>query len=210
MALKKTSKLNFTLNTLIYTVSIFLILMVVNGNVSPLYNYINRYISEIMGILGLLSILAGIFTIKNWKNNKEIDYLKNPALIFSMICGFIGIISVYTLLNGPNPQNTFGITVVIFFGLLLTIFIAFGFSKLLKKLEKPYPLIVSNFMVLVGFYFIMFAAFIPNISTLTAVHMNPLYLNSSNYVVFLVIAILGIFLCGVFIQNLKTQNKTLL
>lgn len=210
MALKRTSKLNFTVTTLIYAVLVFLILIMVNGNVSLLYSPINRYISEIIGIFGLLSILAGIFTIKNWKNNKKIDYLNNFALTFSIICGIMGILSVYTLLTGPNPQNTFGITVAIFFGLILTISIAFGFSKLLKKLEKPYPLIISNFMVLVGFYFIMFAAFIPGISTLTAVHMNPLYLNSSNYVVFLVMAILGIFLCGVFIQNLKTQNKTML
>ncbi len=184
--------------------------MVANGNLYLLYNPINHYISEIIGILGFLTVLAGIFTIKNWKISKKITYRNNPAFIVPIIGGIIGILSVYTLLLGPNPENTFEMTIILFLGLLITIFIAFRFSKFLKKLEKPYPLIISNFMVLVGFYFIMFAAFIPNIGTLTTTNSNSLYINQSNYVIFLVIAVVGIFLCGVFIQNLRTQNKNML
>ncbi|UTB34004.1 MAG: hypothetical protein NKF70_07415 [Methanobacterium sp. ERen5] len=56
----------------------------------------------------------------------------------------------------------------------------------------------------------MFAAFIPNIATLSNLHMNPLYLRSTDYVVFLVIAVAGIFLCGVFIQSMRMQKETML
>ncbi len=176
---------------------------------SIVYKPINQYIAEIIGILGLFIILAGILTIKNWKGNKQITYLNNPAFMVSTVGGIIGVVSVYTLLIGPTPENSVVIALIIILGFLVTIFIAFGFSKFLKKLEKPYPVIISNFMILVGFYFVMFAAFIPNIATVANVKMDPLYLRSSNYVVFLVIAVIGIFLCGVFVQNIRTQNKIL-
>lgn len=210
MALKKTSRVNFALITVLYTISILVILSILTPVISMVYKPINQYIAEVIGILGLIILMAGIFTIKNWKRNKKITYLNSPAFMVPIFGGIVGVIAVYTLLIGPTPENTLEITVPISLGFLLTIFIAFGFSKFLKKLEKPYSIIISNFMVLVGFYFMMFAAFIPNIATLANVHMEPLYLRSSNYVVFLVIAVIGIFLCGVFAQNMRTQNKTML
>jgi len=210
MALKKVSRLNFGLITILYVVSIAMILSVLTQIISMVYEPINQYIAEIIGILGLFILLAGIITIKNWKCNKQITYRNNHAFIVSIFGNIIGAVSVYALLIGPNPEKPVEITVLICLGFLITIFVAFSFSKFLKKLEKPYPIIVSNFMILVGFYFMMFAAFIPNIATLANVHMDPLYLRSSNYVVFLVIALMGIFLCGVFTQNIRTQRKTML
>jgi predicted transporter len=210
MALKKISRLNFVIITVFYALSVVITLFVLSLNISLVYKFINQYIPGIVGILGLLILLAGIFTIKNWRNNKKITYVNNPAFIIPVIGGILGIISVYSLLIGPNPENTFEINLIIFLGLLFTISIGFGVSKFLKRLNKPYPIIISNFMVLVGFYFIIFAAFIPNIATLSAVNMDPLYLRSTNYLVFLLLAVIGIFLCGVFMQNLKMQKNTLL
>lgn len=210
MALKKISRVNFTLITVLYVISILMILFILTQIIPMVYKPLIQYMAEIIGILGLLVLLAGIFTIKNWKSNKKIGYLNNPAFMVSILGSIVGVGSVYTLLIGPTPENSLGIIVPISLGFLVTIFVAFGFSKFLKKLEKPYPIIISNFMILVGFYFMMFAAFIPNIATLANVHMDPLYLRSSNYVVFLLIAVIGIFLCGVFAQNMRTQNKTML
>jgi predicted transporter len=210
IALKKISKPNFALITLIYAIIIF-VLLFITGLINYLsYDFFNHYIAEITGILGLLVLLAGILTIKNWKGNKEITYLNNPAFTVPVICGTVGVTSVYTLIIGPNSGNNIELMLAIFLGLLVVSFISFGVSKFLKKLEKPYPIIVTNFMVLVGFFFIMFAAFVPNIATLSNLHMNPLYLRSTDYVVFLVIAVAGIFLCGVFIQSMRTQKETML
>jgi predicted transporter len=210
MALKKISRLNFVIITVFYALSVVITLFVLSLNISLVYKFINQYIPGIVGILGLLILFAGIFTIKNWRNNKKITYVNNPAFIIPVIGGILGIISVYSLLIGPNPENTVLINLIIFLGLLFTISIGFGVSKFLKRLNKPYPIIISNFMVLVGFYFIIFAAFIPNIATLSAVNMDPLYLRSTDYLVFLLLAVIGIFLCGVFMQNLKMQKNTLL
>lgn len=210
ISLKKVNKLNFALITFVYAIIIFMLLFVISFSKSLLYGILNQYIAEIVGILGLFALLAGIFTIKNWKSNKEITYLNNFAYIAPVICGVVGVISAYSLLIGPNSQYNIELMLIIFFGILITNLVAFSFSKYLKKLEKPYPIIVSNFMVLVGFFFIMFAAFIPNLATLSNMHMSPLYLKSTDYVFFLVLAVVGIFLCGVFIQNMRMQKKTVL
>lgn len=207
ISLKKVNKLNFALITFVYAIIIFMLLFVISFSKSLLYGILNQYIAEIVGILGLFALLAGIFTIKNWKSNKEITYLNNFAYIAPVICGVVGVISAYSLLIGPNSQYNIELMLIIFFGILITNLVAFYFSKYLKKLEKPYPIIVSNFMVLVGFFFIMFAAFIPNLATLSNMHMSPLYLKSTDYVFFLVLAVVGIFLCGVFITKHANAEK---
>ena len=61
-------------------------------------------------------------------------------------------------------------------------------------------------MILTGFYFIIGATFIPNINTLSPIQMNPLYINSSLSVLFVLIAGIGVFLLGVFIQNRVSDN----
>lgn len=210
IALNKISKLHFALITSLYVIVIFGLLFVIGLNNYLSYDFVNHYIAEITGILGLLIFLAGILAIKNWKGNKEINYLNNPAFTVPVIGCTVGVTSVYTLIIGPSSGNNIELMLAIFLGLLITSFITFGVSKFLKKLEKPYPIIVTNFMVLVGFFFIMFASFIPNIATLSDLHMNPLYLRSTDYVGFLVIAVAGIFLCGVFLQNMRTQKETML
>ncbi|UTB34003.1 MAG: DUF2162 family putative transporter [Methanobacterium sp. ERen5] len=152
ISLKKISKLNFALITLIYAIVIFVLLFIIGLNNHLSYDFFNHYIAEITGILGLLVLLAGILTIKNWKGNKEITYLNNPAFTVPVIGGTVGVTSVYVLLIGPNSGNNIELMLAIFFGLLIISFIAFGVSKFLNKLEKPYPIIVTNFMVLVGFF----------------------------------------------------------
>jgi predicted transporter len=156
--------------------------------------------------MGLLTILSAIVTIKIWKNQRKSTHRFFMSLISSMICCVIGIISVSILLiNSGLPSIESDIFLLI--SLLSIIILSYLASKFLKRAEKPYHLIIANFMILNGIYFIITATFIPNLNTLSSVQMNPLYINSTTSVFFILITGLGVFLFGVFLQNRTSYNK---
>ena len=184
----------------------FLILTLVNMYGSTAYSLVNQYISEILGFMGLLTLLSAILTIKNSKNQKKSSHIFCIPLTSSVICCLIGITSVSILLiNSVSLYIESDIFILL--SLSTIVILSYLASKFLKRVEKPYHLILANFMILNGIYFIISATFIPNINTLSSVQMNPLYVNSNISVFFILIAGLGVFLFGVFLQNRTSYNK---
>jgi predicted transporter len=190
----------------IFSTSIFLTLILTNVYGLTLYSPINQYISEILGFMGLLTLLSAILTIKNWKNQKKSTHIFPIPLISSIICCFISITSVSILLINSGFLSIES-NIFLLISLLTIIILSYLVSKFLKRAEKPYHLIIANFMILNGFYFIIAATFIPNLNTLASVQMNPLYINSTTSVFFILIAGVGVFLLGVFLQNRNSSNK---
>ena len=204
--LTKLSYKKVILSLMIFCLLIFISIISINEYGSIFYNTLNKFISEILGFIGILTVLTGIFTIKNWKNENKINYLVLISLISSLICCFVGVVSVSVLLFS-DAVLTFGSDISLTLSLLIIITGSHAFSKFLKRAETPFPIILGNFMILTGFYFIIGATFILNLNTLSSIQMNPLYINSSLSVLFVLIAGFGVFFLGVFIQNRVSDNK---
>ena len=205
LGLTKLSYKKVILYSMIFCVLIFISIILMNEYGSIFYNIIIKFISEILGFIGILTVLTGIFTIKNWKKEKKINYSVPIGLLSSLICCFVGIVCASVLLISDKVL-TFGSNISLTLSLLIIIMGSHAFSKFLKKAETPFPIILGNFMILTGFYFIIGATFIPNLNTLSSIQMNPLYINSSLSVLFVLIAGFGVFLLGVFIQNRISDN----
>ena len=203
--LTKLSYKKVIISSMIFCLLIFISIILINEYGSIFYNTLNKFISEILGFIGILTILSGIFTIKNWKNEKKINSLVPIGLLYSLICCFVGVVCASVLLISDKVL-TFGSNISLTLSLLIIIMGSNAFSKFLKRAETPFPIILGNFMILTGFYFIIGATFIPNLNTLTSIQMNPLYINSSLSVLFVLIAGFGVFLLGVFIQNRVSDN----
>ena len=193
----------------IFCLSIFFILLLVNNYGVTLNNVINHYISEIIGVMGILTILSGIIAVKNQKHENKSRFKFFTPLLSSLICCFVGII-VTSILLINSTLISIESDIFLTFILLTIIMASYAISKFLKRAERPYILILTNFMILIGLYFIILATFIPNLNSLSSVQMNPLYINSSSSVFFVLIAGLGIFLLGVFLQNRVLYNKKIL
>ena len=122
------------------------------------------------------------------------------------ICCFIGFILAGILLNNKNTEPNFlliSILMAVIFSALIFVFKLF--SKFLRYAERPYPVILGNYMILNGFYFLITALFIPNLKSLSSIQMNPLSVGFSANMIFLLMAGLGVLLVGVY---LKTEDKT--
>jgi len=207
LGLSKLSEKKSFIVSMIFCLLIFLSIILINDYGSVFYNTVNKFISEILGFISILTILSGIMTIKNWKKEKKSDYTSSIGLISSLICCFFGVVSASILLTSSKILNIES-NILLTITLLIIIIVSHTISKLLKKAETPFPIILGNFMILNGFYFVIGATFIPNLNTLSSVNMNPLYINWSISIFFLLIAGIGVFLVGVFLQNRISDNKS--
>lgn len=193
---------------IIYFIFGLLIVTITTFYTEIIYNLINQHISKILGFIGFITILSGIYTLKKWKNNqKDFSELFSLALISSSICCLVGIISTFVLLTPSISFSPFQLMAYILGVLLVIIIIFYSFSKFLKKAKRPYSLILANFMILNGFYFLITTTFIANMESLSLVQMSPLSINSTSSLFFLILAGIGVLLLGVYLQNTLLNNK---
>ena len=185
--------------------AIILILSILTNFLNfQLYNIANTYIPEILGIIGIIIFLNGIYAIIKWRNTKKEYYSFLQAGIPS-ICYFTGFGSVSVLLSKEITISFLEFSIFIAIATVLVLIVFYLFSKILRNAERSYPVLLGNFMILNGFYFLTSAAFIPTIENLSSVQMSPLSISSMSSLIFLVMAGLGVFLIG---SYLKTEGIT--
>jgi predicted transporter len=105
------------------------------------------------------------------------------------------------LLSREITSSFLGFSLIIAIVLGVSLIISYLFSKILRNAESPYSVLLGNFMILNGFYCLICAFFIPNIGTLELTQMNPLSIDSSFYMIFLIMAAFGVFLVGVYLRQ---------
>lgn len=171
-----------------------------------LYSIINNYIPYVVGLIGVITILNGLYTINRWRKDKGQNNNNSLSLIVSSVCFFSGFIFTAILLNYQNKEfNSWMINIMAAISITLLVTIFYHFSKFLRHAERPYPVLLGNYMILNGFYFLIAGFFIPNIKSLNLVQMNSLSVSSTKSMIFLIIAGLGVLLVGVY---LKREGKT--
>jgi predicted transporter len=208
MGLSKESKKNIAIITVSYGILISLLMFITGIYDKVLYNSFNLYLPEIIGILGFVTVLSGIYTILQWKKNKtEYGSLFSLGSLSSLICALVGILSICAISENSFDSSYLGY-IGISFTLILIILASHSFSSFLRKAERPYPVVLGNFMILNGFYFLIAAAFIPNIGNLSTVQMSPFTIESTASLFFMIMALLGVLLLGVYLQNRYFENRT--
>ncbi|MCE7699337.1 MAG: DUF2162 family putative transporter, partial [Methanobacterium paludis] len=154
---------------------ILLILSIIANLVnSLLYTIIGSYISIILGVIGAVILLSGVYTIDKWKRTKEEYYpFLSVAMVSSSICCFAGFASAAVLLSNEMKGSFLEFGVVMVLAIVLVVMGIYLFSKILRNAENPYPVLLGNFMILNGFCFFVGAAFIPNIKKLASLNTSP-------------------------------------
>jgi predicted transporter len=175
---------------------------------NALYSVIDYYIPAVLGIIGVVTFLSGIYTINKWrKTKKEHDSSSSVPLLSSSICYFAGFASVAVLLSKEITVSFQGFTIFMVVAVILVLMGFYSFSKILRHAEKPYPVLLGNFMILNGFYFLISAAFVPNIEKLSSMQMSPFSINSDiSSMIFLIMAGIGVFLIGAYLTQEGIKN----
>lgn len=206
MGLKQIPKNKLLSIALLYGAVLFT-LGSVAGYATSLYNFANEYIALVIGIIGVLTILTGSYTIIKWrKDKKNHDMFMSKATISASICCFAGFIFSAILFAKGADSFYLIFNVLMAVVLVLIVIFLYQFSKFLRHAERPYPVLLGNFMILNGFYFLIAGLFIPNIKLLAQVQTNPLSIGSTINLIFLILAAGGVFLVGVYLQKEDINN----
>ncbi|MBI4814125.1 MAG: hypothetical protein HY802_07595, partial [Methanobacterium sp.] len=152
MGLTKIPK-NILLSVSLLYGAILFILNLMTWFVTPLYNFTNEYISLIIGLIGVITILTGIHTIIKWrKDGKVHDLLLSKATVCSSICCFSGFTFTAILLSKTMESFYLEFSIIMALALIVIMIFFYSFSKFLRHAERPYPVLLGNFMILNGFY----------------------------------------------------------
>lgn len=206
MGLTRLSRVKSLFVSILYGAILFALSVMANYATS-LYNVTSTFIAYMIGIIGIITITCGIYSIINWKKDKEKCYsFKSLSIIVPSICCFVGFIFAAILFNNKNTETNFLLISILMAVIFVIIIVAFNlFSKLLKYAERPYSVLLGNYMILNGFYFLIAGLFIPNFKSLALLKTNPLTISSTTNMLFLLMAAAGVFLIGVYLTR---EGKT--
>ena len=134
---------------------------------------IYTYNFECFLIMAVIMILAGIFTIREYKvHEKNTTAATCMAVVAPCPCCFGSIIVSIMLVAPTVGLGLMDLSFVVAGALVLTIVVTyFASNYLVKFIDKPYPIVLGNFMFFLGIYFLLSALFLPNI---TAMIQNPM------------------------------------
>jgi predicted transporter len=170
-------------------------------------NLIYTYNFEFFLIMAAIMILAGIFTIREYKVfERNTTAATCMAVIAPCPCCFGSIIVSIMLVAPTVGLGLMDLSLVVAGALVLTIVLTyFASNYIVKFIDKPYPIVLGNFMFFLGIYFLISALFLPNITAMIQNPMGAITISSMDNVSIVLILILLVMLIGGIISK-KNSN----
>lgn len=159
------SKKKLALLCLGYGGGIMILSAIASLYTSQITNLINSYNSILFFIMAIIMITAGIYTIKEWKKHEK-NTMRTTRMILVAPCPcYFGSILASIIMAAPTVGlGAFSLSQYVAVVMVLVIAIGYFASNLIVKfLKKPYPIVIGNFMMFLGIYFLLSSILIPNI-----------------------------------------------
>ena len=160
---------------------------------------IYTYNSLFFIIMAIIMIAAGIFTIREWKVfEKNTTAATCAAVIAPCPCCF-GSIIVSILLVAPTVGlGAADLSKYVALSLFLSIIVTYFASNLfVRYVDKPYPIVLGNFMFFLGIYFLLSALVIPNIAAIMNKSMGSISIVSMDSLLGSVLALIMLIAIGI-------------
>lgn len=159
---------------------------------------IYTYNFEFFLIMAVIMILAGLFTIREYKVfEKNTTAATCMAVVAPCPCCFGSIIVSIMLVAPTVGLGLMDLSFVVAGALVLTIVVTyFASNYLVKFINKPYPIVLGNFMFFLGIYFLLSALFLPNITAMIANPMDAISISSPYYLIGALVLVLVVMLVG--------------
>lgn len=154
-------------------------------------------------IMSIIMILAGIFTIREWKvHNKNTSTATCLAVVAPCPCCFGSIIVSILLVSPIIGLGPFNLSKYVAFALVVTIIVSYFTSNLITKLtSKPYPIVLGNFMLFLGIYFLLSAIVIPNIAGAMGKSMSSIKVGDPTSIAISIIFVIILLVVGILISK---------
>ena len=203
------SKRYLALVSIGYGGGVLILTEIASFHTTQITDLIYSYNFEFFLIMAVIMILAGIFTIREYKVfERNTTAATCMAVIAPCPCCF-GSILVSILLVAPTiGLGLMNLSIIVALALVLTIVATYFESNfLIKFINKPYPIVLGNFMFFLGIYFLLSALFLPNITAMIQNPMNAISIASVDYVSIAIIVILAFMAIGGIISKKNTNFR---
>lgn len=154
-------------------------------------------------IMALIMIFAGLFTIREWKiHDKNTSTATSLAVIAPCPCCFGSIVATVLIVAPTIGIGAFELSWFAAAALVIVIAVTYYASNtIIRFINKPYPIILGNFMLLLGAYFLLSAVVIPNIAASLTKKFSPISISSPTNIIIVIGAIIALIIIGVFINR---------
>ena len=153
-------------------------------------------------IMALIMIIAGLFTIREWKiHDKNTSTATSLAIIAPCPCCFGSIIASVLVVAptiGVSSLDLSWYAAAALVGVMIVTYLAS--NTIIRFIKKPYPVVLGNFMLLLGAYFLLSAIVIPNIAGALSRESTPITIGSPQDILMIILAF-AILLVGGVIMN---------
>lgn len=159
-----------------YGGGILLLTFIAGSFVEQLQGFVYAYSSVLGIVMAVIILYAGFHTLKEFKIHQK-DSITSTcmAMIAPCPCCFGAAVAAIIIAAPMIGASAFAVGEYAAVFLMLTMAVFYLVSGLIgRALNKPYPVLLGNFMLFAGFYFLTSAIVIPNISTVLTQQMSPI------------------------------------
>jgi predicted transporter len=195
-----------------YGGGILLLTYIAGGFVEQLQGFVYAY-SSVLGIaMAAIILYAGFHTLKEWKINEKNNITATcMAMIAPCPCCFGAAVAAIIIASPMIGVSAFVVGEYAAVFLMITMTVCYLVSGLIgRALNKPYPVLLGNFMLFAGFYFLTSAIVIPNISTVLSQQMSPLSIPDIWTFAYALITVVVLVVAGYYITRKRSPfvNQT--
>ncbi|MBQ6098563.1 MAG: DUF2162 domain-containing protein [Methanobrevibacter sp.] len=154
-------------------------------------------------IMASIMIIAGLFTIREWKiHDKNTSTATSLAIIAPCPCCFGSIIASVLVVAptiGVSSLNLSWYAAAALVGVMVVTYLAS--NTIIRFIKKPYPVVLGNFMLLLGAYFLLSAIVIPNIAGVMSKTLTPITIGSPQDILMIIVAFAILVVGGVLLNR---------
>ena len=197
------SKRLFAIICIAYGGGVVLISAIASLYAEQLIQAIYGYNTIFYIIMASIMIVAGLFTIREWKiHDKNTSTATSLAIIAPCPCCFGSIVASILIVAPTIGVGAFYLSWFAAAALVAVIIIAYFASNIvIKYTSKPYPIILGNFMLLLGAYFLLSAIVIPNIAGSLSKKFSEITIASPETIIVVIVALIVLVIVGIFLNK---------
>lgn len=154
-------------------------------------------------IMASIMIIAGLFTIREWKiHDKNTSTATSLAIIAPCPCCFGSIIASVIIVAptiGVSSLNLSWYAAIALVAVMAVTYLAS--NTIVRFINRPYPIVLGNFMLLIGAYFLLSAIVIPNIAGVLGKTLTPITIGSPQDILMIILSFAILIVGGVVLKR---------
>lgn len=185
-----------------YGVALTIFSYVLTPYTQQVYTFVYQYTSGIFACIAIVILITGFKTIYDWKvTGKDVGSGTCMAVVAPCPCCFGAILASIMLVAPIAGVSSITLGVFSSVALVLVMGVTYFLSmQIVKRMKQPYPIVLGNFMIFIGLYFVLCLIILPNMAYVTT--GTSIEIQSIENVSLMIVSVLCLLIVGgIFARN---------